>query len=420
MAGAGYKLFNTGDVLTAAQVNTYLQEQAVMVFADAAARTTALSGVLAEGMMSYLKSTDSVEVYNGSAWVAVSASVATSLGFTAGKNAIINADFRINQRSFSSTTTSGTFIADRFTCTNSGGTVTTSRQTFTPGTAPVSGYEGTTYIRQVTASQSASADFAQIRTQLESVRTFAGQTVTFSFWAKASSGTPQVAFNYLQYFGTGGSPSSSVNSTGTKVTLSTSWARYSVTLAIPSISGKTLGTDGNDYLRLNVWTSAGADHNANTDTLGLQNNTFEIWGWQLEAGSVATAFQTASGSIQGELALCQRYYYRTVADVAYADFGMAYNPSTTTAAGFVAFPVPMRIAPTALEQSGTASQYNVLHQSGGSPTRTTCNAVPTFQIANKNGSRVYFPVASGLTAGQGSVIGADNNTTAYLGWSAEL
>lgn len=71
MAGAGYKLFNTGDVLTAAQVNTYLQEQAVMRFANATARTTALSGVLAEGMMSYLDDTNSVEVYNGSAWVAV-------------------------------------------------------------------------------------------------------------------------------------------------------------------------------------------------------------------------------------------------------------------------------------------------------------------------------------------------------------
>jgi hypothetical protein len=73
MAGAGYKLFNTGDVLTAAQVNEYLMQQTVMVFADASARTTALSGVLAEGMLSYLKSTDATEVYNGSAWVALAA-----------------------------------------------------------------------------------------------------------------------------------------------------------------------------------------------------------------------------------------------------------------------------------------------------------------------------------------------------------
>jgi hypothetical protein len=72
MAGAGYKLFATGDVLTAAQVNTYLNEQTVMVFADSAARTTALSGVLAEGMMSYLQDTNAVEVYNGTAWVGVS------------------------------------------------------------------------------------------------------------------------------------------------------------------------------------------------------------------------------------------------------------------------------------------------------------------------------------------------------------
>ena len=71
MAGAGYKLFNTGDVLTAAQVNTYLNEQAVMVFASSAARTSALSAVLAEGMMSYLKDTNSVEVYDGSNWVSI-------------------------------------------------------------------------------------------------------------------------------------------------------------------------------------------------------------------------------------------------------------------------------------------------------------------------------------------------------------
>jgi len=69
MAGAGYKLFATGDVLTAAQVNTYLMQQTVMVFASSAARTAALSGVLAEGMVSYLQDTNSLEVYDGSAWI---------------------------------------------------------------------------------------------------------------------------------------------------------------------------------------------------------------------------------------------------------------------------------------------------------------------------------------------------------------
>jgi hypothetical protein len=72
MAGAGYRLFNTGDVLTAAQVNTYLQQQVIMVFADSSARTTALSGVLAEGMFSYLTGTNAFQYYDGAAWADVS------------------------------------------------------------------------------------------------------------------------------------------------------------------------------------------------------------------------------------------------------------------------------------------------------------------------------------------------------------
>jgi hypothetical protein len=75
MAGAGSKLFVAGDVLTAAQVNTYLMDQTVMRFADEAARTAAFGGAgeatLAEGMMSYLMDSNTVSVYNGSAWVSV-------------------------------------------------------------------------------------------------------------------------------------------------------------------------------------------------------------------------------------------------------------------------------------------------------------------------------------------------------------
>lgn len=67
----GFKDFAPGDILTAADVDDYLMRQAVMRFADASARTSALSGVLVEGMMSYLKDTDTVEVYDGSAWVGV-------------------------------------------------------------------------------------------------------------------------------------------------------------------------------------------------------------------------------------------------------------------------------------------------------------------------------------------------------------
>ena len=79
MAGAGYKLFVSGDVLTAAQVNTYLNEQTVMVFATSAARTSALSLVLAEGMMSYLQDSNTVFYYDGAAWNALASGDITAI-----------------------------------------------------------------------------------------------------------------------------------------------------------------------------------------------------------------------------------------------------------------------------------------------------------------------------------------------------
>jgi len=77
MAG-GYHLFSTGEVLTAANVDNYLMNQTVMVFASASARSTALSGVVAEGMLSYRTDSHILEYYNGSSWTPV-ASTPTAL-----------------------------------------------------------------------------------------------------------------------------------------------------------------------------------------------------------------------------------------------------------------------------------------------------------------------------------------------------
>lgn len=80
-AGLGYKEFATGDVLTAADANGYLASQVVMVFASAAARTSAIASPQ-EGMISYLKDTNSTEYYSGSAWVSIGGASGgwTSLG----------------------------------------------------------------------------------------------------------------------------------------------------------------------------------------------------------------------------------------------------------------------------------------------------------------------------------------------------
>jgi hypothetical protein len=258
----------------------------------------------------------------------------------AGKNKIINGDFKINQRAFTSNTTNGAFNFDRWNQVNAGGTVTCTPQTFTLGAAPVAGYEGSTFLRTDVTGQSAVSDRAFIRQQIESVRTLAGQTVTVSFWAKAASGTPSVAVEMLQNFGTGGSPSSEIQGIGAaKQAITTSWARYSVTISVPSISGKTLGTTNDGYLSVDFWLSAGSNWNSRTATLGIQTNIFDIWGVQVEYGSKATPFQTATGTIQGELDACMRYYQDR-----FAGAGKFY--STTAAQLYSIWPVQMRTSPT--------------------------------------------------------------------------
>jgi hypothetical protein len=336
--------------------------------------------------------------------------------YAAGKNKIINGDFSINQRSFTSTTTTFTYGFDRWLMQFVDGTVTYSKESFTPGTAPVAGYEGTNFARLVSTGQTLTTAEARLRQPIEDVRTFAGQTVTISFWAKASTGTPNVAIGFTQNFGSGGSSSVILN--GQKFAITSSWARYSKTFSIPSISGKTIGTGGTS-LNPNIWTSAGSTQNTATDSLGIQSVTIDFWGVQIEAGSEATPFQTATGTLQGELAACQRYYYRTTLTGTSQPFAIAQNFSATQSRGVTYFPVEMRIRPTALEQTGTANQYAV--QQFGLLTET-CSAVPTYANSSSILAVTTFTVASGLTDQEAGMLLSDptNGANAYLGWSAEL
>jgi hypothetical protein len=456
MAGAGYKLFNTGDVLLASEVNTYLMQQTVMSFADSAARTTALSGVLAEGMVSYLRDTNVVEIYNGSAWASLDdpnaiqntivdakgdlitatnadvparlavgnsgdtlvadSSAATGLAyiptFFAGKNKIINGDFRINQRNFTSNTATNSFNFDRWVQFNAGttGTFTITPQTFTPGTAPVTGYEAKNFVRCVTASGASTNTYAILAQTIEDVRTFANQTITVSFWAKAASGTPKVALELWQNFGSGGS--SQVLTYGGQVTISTSWARYSITVNVPSVSGKTL-VDANSFLQISLWCSGGSDFNSRSGSIGLQNGTFDFWGVQVEAGSTATSFQTATGTIQGELAACYRYFQR-IADGSGGVDGYIANSiafGTTTAYGVMQFIAPFRSNPTTTLTSGN---FEALEGSGGIKSlssMTFTNPTTTTQLIGGT--------TSGLTSGQ-ALLMRTGSTAFVLDISAEL
>jgi hypothetical protein len=334
--------------------------------------------------------------------------------FTAGKNKIINGDFYVNQRGFTSGT-SYDYGFDRFVNAVGGGTgtATFSAQTFTPGTAPVAGYEGKNYIRCVTTGQTAAGTFTIFQQNIEDVRTLAGQTATISFWAKAATGTPKIFAEFEQGFGSGGSANVNI---GNSVTISTSWARYSVTLSVPSISGKTIGSSS--LLSLLLWVSGGSSFNTRTGSLGIQSNTFEIWGVQVEAGSTATPFQTATGTIQGELAACQRYYYRANANgTPYGKTSMGGGNSSTAYWGDTDFPVAMRVAPTAVDTS-TLSNYRIFNYADTTAGTPTAIVLDTNISTNTNGRTLW--TTSGLTANVLYYSRGNNTASSYLGFSAEL
>ena len=330
-----------------------------------------------------------------------------SVAYAAGKNKILNSDFRINQRNFTSNTTSGSYNFDRWLQGNVGGTVTTTPQTFTAGTAPVAGYEGINFVQVAVTGQSAAGDFTQFIQKIEDVRTLAGQTVTVSFWAKASSGTPKLSVELIQQFGTGGS--GDVNTAASSATtLSTSWARYSTTITLPSITGKTIGA-GN-CVQFTFWLSAGSTYASRANSIGIQTATFQIWGVQVEQGSTATAFQTATGTIQGELAACQRYYYRFGGQAAYQRFGAGGTGSTTAGYATMFHPVPMRIGPATVEYS-TLAIFD--YQTSAAVSSIAINTTGI------NATDVSF-VTSGVTAFRPVTLNANNSTSGYLGFSAEL
>jgi hypothetical protein len=318
--------------------------------------------------------------------------------YAAGKNKIINGDFSIWQRGTSFSNPKGVFTSDRWQHNYDGtGALTISRQSFTLGTAPVTGYEGQYFFRvnQTTAGSGTSFNVSQ--QPIEDVRTFAGQTVTVSFWAKADAArTVNVAL--VQTFGTGGS--GSVGAGYVDVSVTTSWQRFSATIAVPSIAGKTIGSTDFSALRLFL------NFPVNTTF------TVDVWGVQVEAGSTATPFQTATGTLQGELAACQRYYWRSSGG-AYAGIGSGMATSTTTAKVSIPLPVSMRIVPTAIDFSNV-----------GITDQITATQAATLSIIASNGSLsnpiINADFASAFAAAKPVDLTNNNNTAGYVGLSAEL
>jgi hypothetical protein len=327
----------------------------------------------------------------------------SSVAYAAGKNKIINGDFSISQRGTSFVDpVSGGYTLDRWLSAFNGtaGTYTVSQETFTPGTAPVAGYEGTNFLRYAVSVAGTGGTIRAIDQRIENVRVFAGQTATISFWAKADSNR-SIGLELTQVFGSGGS--TAVTTTLTSQNATTAWTRFTETVTVPSVSGKTIGAGS--YLTLRFRIPYGT------------TSTIDFWGVQVEQGATATAFQTATGTIQGELAACQRYFqaYGTGENTAESIAGGS-SFSTTQSAHVLALITAMRTAPSL--SVSAAGDFAVAQPGVGA---ATCTAIAlAANTSGKQSVQITATLASGGAGTNKYVILEANKTAARLYLSSEL
>ena len=344
---------------------------------------------------------------NGSTLVADS-STSTGLRWqgsqAAGKNLIINGAMQIWQRgtSFTSNSSVTNYTADRWVG-QSNATTTFSRQ----ATGDTTNLPFIQYCLRIQRNSGATGtDWINVAYSAESTDSipFAGRTVTVSFYARKGAnfndGTAALYFSLLS--GTGTDQNSLSGYTGNATvatinpTLTTTWQRFSVTGTV-SATATEIGINASFR---GAGTAGAADY-------------WELTGVQVELGSVATAFRTATGTIQGELAACQRYYWRYTQTAAYQPFGTGFNYNTTQSNQVVTLPVTMRTSPSL--GFSAANQFAVQHNTNV----TTLTSISADRVAPDKIS-VSAVVSSGLTSGQGAILSGQTGTTAYIEASAEL
>jgi hypothetical protein len=315
----------------------------------------------------------------------------------AGKNIMINGGMDIWQRgtSIAVASNSATYVSDRFLGYCFGNTQTYSQST----TVPTTQFQ---YSLRIGGATSVTA--SQVRQRIEAANTLQianATSVTLSFWVYLSAATNATVYLNLD------TPTSTVNdfsavtsrvyqaNIGTAT--NNAWTKISYTFNPSSFTNITYGLQ-------TILDFASALANASYYAL--------FTGFQLELGSVATTFTRAGGTLQGELAACQRYYWRTNAGEPYSPYGTGAAQTTTKQNATVLFPVIMRTKPSAVD-------FNALLVLNPGVAGVAVTAL-TQSEGNTKSSFLSATVASGLTANSFYVLSADGTSNGYLGFSAEL
>ena len=376
--------------------------------------TTANSPLTAKGdLFTYSTAPARLAVGNNGESLVADSSTSTGLRYqgsmAAAKNFVNNGGFDIWQRgtSIAAIANDQAYTADRWKELNNAGLSTYSRQ----ATGDTTNLPFVQYCMRVQRNSGQTATGVIYVTQsLESVNSIplAGRTVTFSFYARAGSNYSATS-NILSVTvnsGTGTDQNINQGFTGSasvvsqNATLTTSWQRFTYTGSVASTA-----------TQLGYFFSYTPTGTAST------NDYFEVTGVQLELGSVATTFMRQGGSIQGELAACQRYYWRNTPGTNYGTYGVGVAGSTTNAYIPIALPVSMRVVPTSIDIPSSVSNLQLTNWG------TTSWTPSAIAISDSTFNTVLLNVTTtSLVTGQAVVIRNNNGTTSsyFLGASAEL
>jgi hypothetical protein len=319
-----------------------------------------------------------------------------------GKNLVINGAFDIWQRATSTAHGANIFVTDRWRGDQGagGGDYTTSRQTVSTG-------EPFNYCARITRTSTTTTP-SYFYTALESLNSSVakGNYVTLSFYARKGSGFSGALVAHL-YSGTGtdqGTPHGFTNlvDNSANINLTTSFQRFTVT------TSSALSTATNQL---------GVTFNTVNQTGTPTNDYVEITGVQLEIGQSATSFSRAAGSIQGELAACQRYFQRIGNNASpYYMYTCAAVEGVSTLWGAVPLPVTMRVVPS-MSATSSGSTFTFLGYGNVAASFIYLDTAQSSQSSICMGSNTI----SGLTIYQSRYIRNLNDSSGtYISLSAEL
>jgi hypothetical protein len=315
------------------------------------------------------------------------------------KNFLINGSMDISQRGTTFTGVNSVYTLDRWYYASFGTSTTANVSQGSTDSVP-----GIQYYARVAANSATLSNYNFTQT-IETANTIPlrGKTVTVSFWMRTPVAFSNIFVWNLRY-STSADTRISNAGTGTAVgsdftfTGPTTWTKYSQTVTIPS-DASSLGF-----------------------VMGTYNNTvatayFDITGVQLELGSQATPFARSGGSIGGELALCQRYYWRAKVASGFGTLSNYWFPNTTSLAyAEVSIPVPLRALPSAVEWGGNIGVSDGFNLISGISSITVAGTTPftTYVALTTNMS------SASLTVYRGYKFADQGAGTAFLAISAEL